>query len=81
MCFTRCHYCRVMQPREIKLLGRAEWARLFCRFWSERLKRSNHLEGLDVDGRIILEMFLSYKSWNGLMWLRTRTSSWLLCTR
>jgi len=47
------------------------------KFWLENLKGRDQLEGLDVDGRIILEWVLGDKGgkvWTGWIWLRIGTS-------
>jgi len=45
------------------------------RFWREKQKEMNHLEGLDIDGSIIIMWTL--KKWDGeetgLIWLRIWT--------
>jgi hypothetical protein len=44
-------------------------------FLSESLKGGDHLEDLDVDGRVILECILGKqggKMWTGCIWLRGR---------
>jgi hypothetical protein len=48
------------------------------------LKGGDHLEDLDVDGRIILEWILGKevgKAWTGAIWLRIGTGDGLLLTR
>jgi len=59
------------------------WERLEMRtkFWSENLKGRNHLENLDVDGKIILKRILGKvceKVWTRCFWLRTWTSGQFL---
>jgi hypothetical protein len=41
--------------------------------WCKSLKGRDHLEDLDVDGRIILQLIF-VQVWNGFIWLRTGTS-------
>jgi hypothetical protein len=46
------------------------------KLWSENLRVRDHLEDLDIEGRIILEWILgkfSGKVWTGLIWLRRGT--------
>jgi hypothetical protein len=50
-------------------------------FWLEKLKESEHLEGLGVEGRIILDCILEkyvLKLWTGFIWLRIITNDQLL---
>jgi hypothetical protein len=47
------------------------------KFWTENLKGRGHVEGLDIDGRIILRWLLRKlggKVWTGFMWIRIETS-------
>jgi hypothetical protein len=45
-------------------------------FWWDNLRERDHLEGLDIDGRIIFN-WISRKwdgeVWTGLLWIRIRT--------
>jgi hypothetical protein len=54
---------------------------MYIKFWSENLKRRDHPENLDVDGRLILERISGRqgeKVWTGFFWLRTGTRGGLL---
>jgi hypothetical protein len=54
---------------------------MHTKFWSENLKGRDHSEGVDVDGKIILEWIVGKqggKVWTGCIWLRIRTSDGLL---
>jgi hypothetical protein len=62
-------------------MGRAcgtlwEAGEVHARFWWGNLRERDHLEGLDVDGRIILKWIFrkwNRESWIGLIWLRKVT--------
>jgi hypothetical protein len=50
---------------------------MFAKFWSEDLKGTGHLEGMSMDGRVILKYMLrKYDEgvWAGLAWFQIRTS-------
>jgi len=50
-------------------------------YWVGNTKVKEHLEKLDVDGRIILKMALIQQdacTWTGVIWLRIETSGGLL---
>ena len=50
-------------------------------FWWESLKERDHLEYLDIDGKIILKSILKKYNgsmWTGSIWLRTGTSDSIL---
>ena len=48
---------------------------MFTGFWWGKLKEKDHLEGLRVGGRIIMNgsKKLGSGTWTGLIWLRIRT--------
>jgi len=49
-------------------------------FWLENQKGRDHLEDLDVNGKIMLEWILGkwgVKMWTGFIWLRIRNSAGL----
>jgi hypothetical protein len=49
--------------------------------WLETLKGRDHLEDVDVDGRLILKWILGKQDWKvriGLIWLTIGTSGGLL---
>jgi hypothetical protein len=51
---------------------------MHAKFWSEDLNGIDHMEGLGVGGKIILEWILGKygtKMWNGCIWLRIGTRS------
>jgi len=52
-------------------------------FWLENLREGEHLEGLSVDGKIILQWILGKEGvnvWTGCIWIRIGTSGRLLQT-
>jgi hypothetical protein len=54
---------------------------MHTKFWSQNLKGRDHVEDLDVDGRIILQCILGTydgKVWTGFIWLRVGTGGGLL---
>jgi hypothetical protein len=54
---------------------------IHTRFWLENCKGRNHLEDLDIDGKLLLELILEKwdgKVWTGCIWLRIGTSGRLL---
>jgi hypothetical protein len=53
-------------------------------FWWGNLEGRNHLEGLGIDGKIILTCVLKAyegRAWTGLIWLSAMTSGRPLSTR
>jgi len=53
-------------------------------FWWRNLKVRGHLEGLALEGRVILKrIFMNWfgGAWTGLMWLRIRASGGLMGKR
>ena len=45
------------------------------------VKEREHLEDMDVDGRIMLQLVINRQygwTWTGLLWLRLGTSGWML---
>jgi hypothetical protein len=50
-------------------------------FWWGDLREGDHLEDLDVDGRIILQLIFKKwtgRAWTGFIWLRIGTGGGLL---
>jgi len=56
---------------------------MHTKFFSENLKEQDHLEDLDINGRIIIEWILWKYSgwvWTAFMQMRIGTSDWFLQT-
>jgi hypothetical protein len=54
---------------------------MHTKVWSENLEGRDHLQDLDINGKIMLEWILGKyggKVWIGVMWLRIVTGGWLL---
>jgi hypothetical protein len=54
---------------------------MHARFWWGNSKERHYLDNLDIDGRTIFKPIFNKwdgRVWIGLIWLRTRTSGWLL---
>jgi hypothetical protein len=71
---------RVIKSRRIKF---GKWGRkkLRARFGWVSLKEGDHLEGLGIEGRIIIKCAFQTqdgRAWTGFIWLRTRTSGGML---
>jgi hypothetical protein len=47
-------------------------------FWYGNMNQKYHLEGLEVDGRILLKWTLKEMGWTGFNWLRIGKSGGLL---
>jgi hypothetical protein len=49
---------------------------MYTKLWWETLRERDHLEDLDLDGKIILRLIFrkwGVVAWTGSIWLRTRT--------